>query len=98
MVITILEGQVASDRIDDLERAYKQGASNLPVGLLESFLARDIRDESMCRIISVWSSREALESMRASVEKPKGVLFFEAAGASPELTILEILEHTQDQD
>jgi hypothetical protein len=65
----------------------------LPLGLVESFLARDSGDDTLFRIITVWSSREALEEMRASVDKPKGVQFFKAAGAAPLFAILDIVAH-----
>jgi len=93
MVLTVLDAQVARDRICDLERAWRDGSRTLPPGLVESFLVRDSSDDTLFRIITVWSSREALEEMRASVDKPKGVQFFEAAGATPQLSILEVVAH-----
>ena len=95
MVMTVLEAHVAPDRIGDLERAFQEGSQVLPTGLVESFLVRDSGDTTLFRIMTVWSSREALEEMRASVEKPKGVQMFEAAGASPSLAILDVVVHTR---
>jgi len=70
MVMTVLEAHVALDRVGDLERAFQTGASALPPGLVESFLVRDAQDTTLFRILTLWASQEALEQMRASVEKP----------------------------
>jgi heme-degrading monooxygenase HmoA len=91
MVMTVLEAHVARNRIGDLESAWRDGSRMLPPGLVESFLVRDQRDDTLFRIVTIWSSREALEEMRASVDKPKGVRFFEAAGATPQLSIFDVL-------
>jgi hypothetical protein len=93
MVVTVLEAHVARDRIGDLERAWRDGSRTLPPGLIESFLARDASDDMLFRIITLWSSREVLEKMRASVDKPKGVQFFESAGGTPQLSILDVVAH-----
>jgi quinol monooxygenase YgiN len=93
MVLTVLEAHVARDRIGDLERAWREGVRALPLGLVESFLVRDSSDDTLFRISTVWSSREALEEMRASADKPKGVRFLEAAGATPLLAILDVVVH-----
>ena len=93
MVITVLEARVAELRLQDLESAYREGTKAFPPGLVETFLVRDGSDPLQCRIITVWTSREALEAMRSSGEKPKGVQFFEAAGASPTLSVLEVVAH-----
>ncbi|HUF40219.1 MAG TPA: antibiotic biosynthesis monooxygenase, partial [Anaerolineales bacterium] len=88
MVITILEAVVERDRIGELENAYRRETGAIPPEIVETFLARDAGDETKFRIITIWRDRQALESMRASVEKPKGVQIFEEAGAAPTLTIL----------
>jgi len=93
MVMTVLEAQVARDRIEDLERAYREGTAALPPEIVETFLVRDARDGALFRIVTVWVSREALEKMRAAPEKPKGVQMFEAAGATPKLAVLDVVDH-----
>lgn len=93
MVLTVLEAHVARDRIGDLDRAWRDGSRTLPPGLVESFLVRNSSDDTLFRIITVWSRREALEEMRASVDKPKGVQFFESAGATPLLSIFDVVAH-----
>lgn len=95
MVITILEAKLDRDRTGDLEHVYREGTASLPAGLVETFLVRSAQDERLYRIITVWSSQEVLEEMRASVEKPKGIQMFEAAGADPELSIFEVVSHSQ---
>jgi hypothetical protein len=81
MVITILEAQVAADKIGILERTYREMTSAAPpAGLMETFLTRETQDGSLFQIMTMWTSREALDQMRASVDKPGGVLIFEAAG------------------
>jgi hypothetical protein len=91
MVMTVLEAHVAADRVADLERAYREGASTLTPDLVETYLVRDTKDTTLFRIMTVWVSREALDTMRASGEKPKGVQIFEAAGATPALSILDVV-------
>ena len=91
MVMTVLEAHVAQDRTGDLERAYREGTSELPTDIVETFLARDTRDTTLFRIMTVWVSREALEKMRASGVTPKGVQIFQTAGATPQLTVLDIV-------
>jgi heme-degrading monooxygenase HmoA len=98
MVITVLEAHVAEDRLERLEAAYRDGTAEFPPGLVETFLARDTSDPTLCRIVTVWESREALERMRSSVEKPKGVQIFESAGATPKLSVLDVLVHRRGRD
>ena len=93
MLITILEAQLAPDQIGALERGFQEGSEALPPEIVESFLVRDSGESTRYRVITVWQSRAALENYRASVEKPKGVEMFEAAGASPQLVRLQVLLH-----
>jgi len=95
MVMTILEAHVARDRVEDLERAWREVAVALPPGLVESFLVHDARDETLYRIATIWASHEVLEEMRSAVEKPKGVQMFEAAGATPTLWVLDVVHHAR---
>jgi hypothetical protein len=60
---------------------------------VETFLIRDTNDVTTFRIATVWSSREALETMRNSGVKPKGVQMFEAAGATPTLSVFDVVAH-----
>jgi len=94
MVITVLEAEVATDKVDALEQAYRDGTLEIPPDIVETFLVRETAQRQPCfRIVTVWSSREALDKMRASGVTPKGVQMFQAAGAAPTLSVLEVLVH-----
>jgi hypothetical protein len=97
MAITVLEAPVAADRVNDLERAYREMTAQIPSDIIETFLVRDTRDASVFRIITVWVSREKLERMRASGVKPTGVKIFEAAGATPTLSIFDVIVHREQK-
>ncbi|HUF70119.1 MAG TPA: antibiotic biosynthesis monooxygenase [Longimicrobiales bacterium] len=91
MVMTVLEAQVAADRADDLEAEFRE--VQVPPEILHTYLVRDARESTRYRIVTVWESQEALQAMRASGEKPKGVEMFEAVGAAAELSIFDIIAH-----
>jgi hypothetical protein len=94
MVMTVLEAHVPPGRLGDVERVFRDGMSPLPADIVESFLVRDTKDPSLFRLTTVWRSLEALQAMRASGEKPKGVQMFEAVGASPTLSVFDIVVHS----
>ncbi len=91
MVMTVLEASVEASRVGELERAYLAGSSEVSPDIVETFLARDRNAPSVFRIITVWTSREALEKMRGSGIKPKGVQIFESVGATPKLRIFDVV-------
>jgi quinol monooxygenase YgiN len=91
MVMTMLEGQVAPDRVADLERAYREAVEDVPSGILETYLVRDTRRPSFYRILTVWSDQAALDAMRASGATPRGIQVFQAAGAGPEVSLLDVV-------
>jgi heme-degrading monooxygenase HmoA len=93
MVITVLEARVAEDRVNDLERAYREGTAEMSPDIVETFLVRDATDPTLFRIMTAWVSREALDAMRASGVTPRGVQIFQAAGASPQLSIFDVVVH-----
>lgn len=93
MILTILEGQVQRERAAELERSFHETESDLPSQIVESFLVRDAAQETHFKIITIWKSQAALEEYRASVDKPKGVEMFEAAGTTPQITRLQVLLH-----
>jgi len=55
----------------------------------------DVRDVDLWRIVTVWTSREALNAVRASGQTPRGVLFFRAAGAEPTLSVSTVHAHAR---
>ncbi len=90
-MMTVLEAQVARDRMADLERAFGETATALPPGLVESFLVHDDADPTQVRIVTLWESREALAALRTAPEKPEGVRMLEAVGATPSLTVMDVV-------
>ena len=95
MVITILEAHVEEDRSSDLQAAYREGITQLPPQMVQTFLVQDGSEKTDWRIISVWKSRKALEEMRNSGETPGGVLIFRAAGAEPSLTVYDVRDFSE---
>jgi hypothetical protein len=93
MIMTVLEARVPDDRLADVEGVFREGMQNLPPQIVESWLVRDANDPSLFRLMTVWRSFEALQELRASGEKPKGLQMFEAAGARPELSIHNVVVH-----
>jgi heme-degrading monooxygenase HmoA len=80
--VTIVEGEVQPGREDDLRSAWEERRSELPAGLIRSFLLRG-ENAATWRIVTVWESREAVMAMRASGERPAALAMFEQAGADP---------------
>jgi hypothetical protein len=93
MLITAIEARVPEDRVGELERAYREGLSSMPSAIVETFLARDLMDPTIFRIVTVWESREALVASRASGQKPKGLQIFEAVGAEHKHSASEVVVH-----
>ena len=90
-VVTVLEARVAEDRVADLQAAYAEAARGpFPPGLVRSSLLRHSSDLTLWSIQTVWHSHEALAAMRAA-GKPRGVQIFEAAGASPSLSVFDAI-------
>lgn len=93
MVVTMLEAQVAEDQVAVLRDEYGgAGSDALPPFILESFLLHE-SESDIWRIVTVWTSGDALTEYRASVETPEGVRVFRAAGAEPTLKIFEVVAH-----
>ena len=90
-VVTIVKGQVPSDRREAFEAAYLAiRMESLPPGLEMSFLVRGTDDSLTYTIETIWSSREVLDAMRAST-KPRAVALFEEVGVSPVVEIHEVV-------
>jgi heme-degrading monooxygenase HmoA len=92
MIMTILEGQVAKENWAILEQAYKQGAERGERGLVRSYLIHGLKEPDVWRILTIWSSREALEAMRQSAQTPTGVLMFRSANSEPTLSVYDIAQ------
>ncbi len=95
MVVTILTAEVDPARAQDLVSAYHKGVRDPEAGIVETFLLQDARDDTQWRIVTVWAAREALDAMRATGRVPRGVEFFQAAGAAPALTVLGVVDHAR---
>jgi hypothetical protein len=93
MVMTVLEARVAPERVAELERLYAEAAAALPPEIVETFLVRSSRDPALFRIVTLWTSREALATMRASGETPKGVQLFQSVGAGPDISVFDVVAH-----
>src|SRR5688572_11044002 len=94
MVMTVLEAHVPAARLSDVEQVFREGMSPLPPEITDSYLVRDTKDPSLFRLTTVWQSMQALQAMRQSGVKPKGVQMFEAVGAIPTLSIFEVVVHS----
>jgi len=73
----------------------QRGIAELEPGVQETFMFNDVRDVDLWRIVTVWTSREALNAVRASGQTPRGVLFFRAAGAEPTLSVSTVHAHAR---
>lgn len=93
MVITTLDARVASEKAAELQSIFNEAIHQLDAGITQTFLVRDLREPDRWQIMTVWESREALETMRQSGETPRGVVMFKAVGAEPKLTIFEVAAH-----
>jgi heme-degrading monooxygenase HmoA len=86
MYVTIVESAVDAEREGDLRSAWEDTTSAaLPNGFIESSLLR--ADGGTWRIVTVWESKEAVMTMRASGEKPAALVMFERAGSEPSVSM-----------
>lgn len=92
MVMTILEGRVSKENWPALEQAYLKGSEQREPGLVQSYLIHATKESDLWRILTLWSSREALDEMRKSVETPLGVLMFHSAHSEPVLSVFDIVQ------
>ncbi len=92
MVMTILEGRVAKENWPALEQAYQEASQHREPGLEQSYLIHAIKDSDLWRILTIWTSREALDEMRKSAETPRGVLIFRSAHSEPVLSVYDIVQ------
>jgi quinol monooxygenase YgiN len=89
MVVTMVEGHVDQDREGDLLAAFSAAGESLPSAIVESFLLK-AEDSNAWRIVSVWRSREELDSYRASVETPGAIRIFRSVGVEPFVKVFDI--------
>lgn len=89
--MTMLEAHVDPQQWARLETEYRTGIESPEPGMVGTYLAHSSADPAWWRIMTFWSSREALELMRKSVKTPRGVEMFRAAGAAPVLSIFDVV-------
>jgi len=87
MVMLILEGDLTPDKASKLEANFADGVQTQDPGLVQSFF---VKNQSKCKIITLWESREALSSMK-SKGTPKWVLMFRYAGAEPTMLAYDVV-------
>ncbi len=89
MVMTILEAQVKPENWQNLEQVFKDKSGQLPPEIVQTYLIQSNSDQTIWRIMTIWKTREALESMRKA-GTPEGVLMFRSAGSEPSFSSFEI--------
>lgn len=91
-VVMILEARVAPEYWDVLEQGYRDRlAQGFPTELIDIFLIQAVTDPEVWHIVSIWSSREAVDTYRRSVYPLGGPAIFRAAGADPAMSIFRII-------
>ena len=85
MYVTIVEGAVEAAREGDLRSAWEAKTAVPPAGFIESSLLR--AEDGTWRIVTVWESKEAVLTMRASGEPPAALAMFEQAGSTPSVSM-----------
>ena len=93
MIMTVLEARVPANQVSRVEGVFRDAMKDLPPEIVESFLVRDVNDPWLFRLTTVWQSMEALQSMRQASVQPKGVQMFAEVGATPALTIFQVVVH-----
>ena len=66
MVMTILEAHVEPAKSSGLEKEFTEATKKLDEGITETLLVKSLSDPTLWRILTIWSSREALNAMRSS--------------------------------
>jgi len=94
MIVTTAEATIEESREADLLAAWEQITSGpFPDGLVESSLTH--AEGGGWRVHTVWESREALASMRASADTPAALAMFEAAGAVASVTVWDVVRYVR---
>jgi hypothetical protein len=89
-IMTVLEGHVPSDQWNALTEGMAQIASQRPADLLASYLVQSTTDPTLWRTVGIWSSQQAFEDFRASVQTPPPLALFRSLGVQPTLALFEI--------
>lgn len=92
MVMTMVAAHVAEERGSELRHSFAGATTDLPPGILQTFLVR-VPEGHEWRIITVWRSRDELEAYRASVDTPEAIRMFVSVGAEPMFGEFDVMEH-----
>jgi heme-degrading monooxygenase HmoA len=88
-VLSLVTAKITPERQAEVTGPYRDTvAAGLPPGLRQTFLL--VGDDDTLAIATVWSSREALDAMRASGEEPFARRVLREAGGEPEIRFFEI--------
>ncbi len=91
-VVSLVTGTMVAAKWKEFEAAYTAAKTgSIPPGLERSFLLKSTAEPERYTIETIWSSREALDAMRAD-GKPRAVALFEQEGVSPTVEIHEVIE------
>ncbi len=91
-VVTLVHGKVPPDKKQQFEAAYRSSkGTTIPKGLETSMLLRGSDEPDAYTILTIWSSREALQAMR-STERPRAVVLFEEVGVTPKVEVRDAVE------
>ncbi len=90
MVMTILEARVDRQNWQALETIFGSETKKLDPGIVKTYLVHCKSDEALWRIITLWESQAALDTMRQSGQTPRGVVMFREAKAEPSLLIFNV--------
>lgn len=89
-LMTVLEGHIAADQWAALTDGFAQIDAQRPAELLASYLVQSTADPTLWRTVGIWSSQQAFDAFRASVQAPPPLVLFRSLGAAPTLALYEI--------
>ncbi len=90
MVMSVVEGRGTPEQGSILQAEYARAVTELDLGITATYLVHSISEPGLWRIVTLWSSREALEAMRNSGQPPKAPLMFRTAGMEPSHSFWEV--------
>jgi hypothetical protein len=95
-VITMVTARIAPNRAPDLTGAFSEAVrAGLPGQRRQTTLLRG--DGDLWRIVTVWRSREDLDTYLASVEEPFARRLLREAGGTPEADVFESIVDSNAQ-
>ena len=89
-VMTVLEGHIAQDQWAALTEGFERIQAQRPAELIASYLVQSTSDPTLWRTVGVWSSHQAFDDYRATVQTPPPMALFRSLGAEPALALFEI--------